>query len=77
MQGDTVELILDDPKVTDRKIIGKVVGIFDALTKEGAPNINLEIDIRYGKYNHKWFRYKPVLDGGTLRVLKTGTKHGN
>ena len=46
-----------------------VIATFDALTPVGEEGINLEIDLVYGP-NRAWFRYKPVLDGGTLTILK-------
>lgn len=67
--GDIVEL--DCPKLLnntrgDTKIIGIIDQIFDALNKDGSRG-NLEIDIRY---QEKWVRYKPLLDGGKITVQK-------
>lgn len=70
MKGDTVQILLDNPVLVEQKIVGVVENVFDALTQDGEEGINLEIDIRYGKGHNKWFRYKPVIDGGTMKVLK-------
>ena len=70
LKGDKVKLTLDNPELVDQKITGEVIGVFDALTPDGEEGINLEIDIRYGRGNNKWFRYKPLIDGGTLEVIK-------
>lgn len=75
-KGDKVQLLLDNPYTTETRIIGIVVDVFDALTNTGEPGINLEIDIRYGTLNLKWFRYKPMIDGGTITVLNTGENNG-
>jgi hypothetical protein len=73
--GDTVELLFSDPSRIHDKIIGKVEQVFDALTHDGQEGINLEIDIRFGRGNQNWFRYKPLKDGGTLTILEKGNKH--
>ena len=69
--GDTVEVCCKDCSsfLPDKelKITGVVTEVFDALTKDLKEGINLEIDIR--GTTGRWFRYKPLIDGGTIKVL--------
>lgn len=74
MVGDLIEVTLQDPQGTEPVITGEVTAVFDALTSKGKPGINLEIDIRYGKNKTQWFRYKPQIDGGTIRIFDSEVK---
>lgn len=71
--GDEIELELpamqEVLRTNKNTIRGEVVGVFDALTPTGETGINLEIDIRFGPGKSQWFRYKPMKDGGCLKVL--------
>jgi hypothetical protein len=68
--GDIVELdcpkLLQNTKHESKVITGVVDHVFDALHPDGSEG-NLEIDIRY---DYKWLRYKPLVDGGTITILK-------
>lgn len=68
--GDIVRLdcpkLLQNTRHQSTTIEGVVEHVFDALTSTGKEG-NLEIDIRY---NHKWLRWKPLSDGGTLTVIQ-------
>jgi hypothetical protein len=70
--GDIVELncpiLLGNLRHNPKTIIGKVTAVFDALLPNGEEG-NLQIDITYGLSN--WIRYKPLKDGGTIRVLES------
>jgi hypothetical protein len=74
--GDKVEVRCEDrsshfPDV-EKKFVGVVTEVFDALTKDLKEGINLEIDI-HGPQG-QWFRYKPLIDGGTIKVLNKEKK---
>lgn len=70
--GDIVEVncpaLLGNLRHTST-IVGKVLAVFDALNPDGSEG-NLEIDIRPGVSG--WIRYKPLKDGGTIRVIERG-----
>jgi len=69
MIGNLIEITFSNPQATEHKIVGEIIAIFDALTSDGRPGINLEIDIKYGKNKARWFRYKSQIDGGTIRIF--------
>lgn len=70
--GDTVEVRCEDKSCytpgSDKVFVGVVSQVFDALTDDLQEGINLEIDVKNSK--GEWFRYKPLIDGGTITVLK-------
>lgn len=68
-EGDMVEL--DCPQLLNNTrrgtvIKGKVKCVFDALNADGSEG-NLEIDLIT---DIGWIRYKPNIDGGTIKILK-------
>lgn len=73
--GDTIRVVYIDQasfSQQETKIEGKVEVIFDALTSDLQPNINLFIDIRTKRGG--WFRYKPAIDGGTVTIISKGKR---